>query len=56
MVFKNNLAEVETILVENVKGEDREMKTISKHMVKLEEEIANSSERSTKKYKTSRQG
>ena len=39
MAFKNDLAEAETNLVENVKGEDREMKTISKLMVELEEEV-----------------
>ena len=33
MAFKNDLAEAETNLVENVKGEDREMKTISKEIL-----------------------
>ena len=52
MAFKNDLAEAESNLVEKVEGEDRDMKTVSKLMAELEEEIEKySSERSTKKYK-----
>merc|ERR1712179_253141 len=52
MAFKNDLTEAESILVEKVEGEDRDMKTVSKLMAELEEEIEKyASERSTKKYK-----
>jgi len=52
MAFKNELAAAESSLVEKVDREDRAMKSVSKLMAELEEEIEKySSERSTKKYK-----
>jgi len=52
MAFKNELAAAESSLVEKVEREDRAMKSVSKLMAELEEEIEKySSERSTKKYK-----
>ena len=52
MAFKNELAAAENSLVEKVEREDRAMKSVSKLMAELEEEIEKySSERSTKKYK-----
>ena len=52
MAFKNELAAAGSSLVEKVEREDRAMKSVSKLMAELEEEIEKySSERSTKKYK-----
>jgi len=52
IAFKNELAAAESSLVEKVGREDRAMKSVSKLMAELEEEIEKySSERSTKKYK-----